>query len=134
MHASKDSMWWRMWKILQNFLGTKQSLSFPLFQYVQHRNEDEWKLKTYMSANSVLFGSPVFLISKGHFIWHIIITIHSISIFIPIYKEKKEEKFQSALQNLLNFSLPSKIFCPMCPCRGRCPSRKGTADENLWRK
>jgi hypothetical protein len=27
MHTSKDSMWWRIWKILQNFLGTKQGLS-----------------------------------------------------------------------------------------------------------
>ena len=27
MHASKDSMWRRMWKILQNFLGSKQGQS-----------------------------------------------------------------------------------------------------------
>jgi len=27
MHASKDSMWREMWKILQNFLGTKQGPS-----------------------------------------------------------------------------------------------------------
>jgi hypothetical protein len=27
MHVSKDSMWWRIWKILQNFLGTKQDPS-----------------------------------------------------------------------------------------------------------
>jgi hypothetical protein len=26
MHVSKDSMWRRIWKILQNFLGTKQDL------------------------------------------------------------------------------------------------------------
>jgi hypothetical protein len=26
MHVSKDSMWRRIWKILQNFLGTKQGL------------------------------------------------------------------------------------------------------------
>jgi len=27
MHSSKDSMWREIWKILQNFLGTKQGLS-----------------------------------------------------------------------------------------------------------
>jgi hypothetical protein len=26
MHVSKDSMWQEIWKILQNFLGTKQGL------------------------------------------------------------------------------------------------------------
>jgi hypothetical protein len=26
MHVSKDSMWREIWKILQNFLGTKQGL------------------------------------------------------------------------------------------------------------
>jgi hypothetical protein len=26
MHVSKDSMWQGIWKILQNFLGTKQDL------------------------------------------------------------------------------------------------------------
>jgi hypothetical protein len=27
MHVSKDSMWRKIWKILQNFLGTKQAWS-----------------------------------------------------------------------------------------------------------
>ena len=28
MHTSKDSMWWEIWKILQNFWITKQGLSY----------------------------------------------------------------------------------------------------------
>jgi len=32
MHVSKDSMWREIWKILQNFLGTKQGLGLVWFQ------------------------------------------------------------------------------------------------------
>ena len=30
MHASKDSMWWWIWKILQNWLETKQGLYYRM--------------------------------------------------------------------------------------------------------
>ena len=34
MHASKDLMWRRMWKILQNFLGSKQGLNKALLSWL----------------------------------------------------------------------------------------------------
>jgi len=38
MHASKDSMWREMWKILQNFLGSKQGPRAPFWDWTTASN------------------------------------------------------------------------------------------------
>jgi hypothetical protein len=38
MYVSKDSMWWEIWKILQNFWGTKHGLNKALVEGLKFWN------------------------------------------------------------------------------------------------
>ena len=64
MHASKDSMWWRIWKLLQIFSGTKQGLSKNKILQIQRRCTVGTKVMTlfYCKITSATFKDCVYLL------------------------------------------------------------------------
>jgi hypothetical protein len=59
MHVSKDSMWRGIWKILQNFLGTKQGLNWAL----------EWKKRENRGKKKKGRRIGWVLIQRGRMDW-----------------------------------------------------------------
>jgi len=60
MYAFKDLMWWRIWKILQNFLETKQGLNWFFKENLHHEASIQPRLpRTRHSSREPTTTPPV---------------------------------------------------------------------------